>query len=194
MNQPSRLLPDPDLEELGDRVTQALEKYAKRLRPGDLVGLIDAPIESVLENVRINVAADSAGIWLVDESRENLVFSVVNPAAERIIGHKQALAEGFISLVFASEQPICENRVAEDARHSKQIDSALGETTEAMLAVPFYLGGILCGVVSAVRWRGGCASGEAFGSGELQKIQRATVVLERLVNLALAKSILGLEL
>lgn len=194
MNPHSRLLPDPELEEVGDRVTRALEAYSKRLLPSDLVALIDAPIESVLENVRVNIAADSVGIWLADESRENLEFVLVNPVDTRIIGRKQALAEGFISLVFASERPICENRVAEDERHSKEIDSVIGEITEAMLAVPFYVGGTLCGVISAVRWRGGGSSGEAFTSADLHVIQRSAVVLERLVNLALAKTILGLEL
>ena len=194
MNPHSRLLPDPELEEVGDRVTRALEAYSKRLLPSDLVALIDAPIESVLENVRVNIAADSVGIWLADESRENLEFVLVNPVDTRIIGRKQALAEGFISLVFASERPICENRVAEDERHSKEIDSVIGEITEAMLAVPFYVGGTLCGVISAVRCRGGGSSGEAFTSADLHVIQRSAVVLERLINLALAKTILGLEL
>ena len=86
MNPHSRLLPDPELEEVGDRVTRALEAYSKRLLPSDLVALIDAPIESVLENVRVNIAADSVGIWLADESRENLEFVLVNPVDTRIIG------------------------------------------------------------------------------------------------------------
>jgi hypothetical protein len=194
MIEASPLLPDPDLEELGDRLSRSLERYAKRLRPAELRGLIDAPVESVLRSIRERIDADSTGIWITDEGRENLEVAFADPADERFLGREQPLSEGFISLVFASEQPICENRIAGDERHSKRIDTAVGQTTEAMVAVPFYLGGSLRGVLSAVRWQGGCASGEAFGSKNLQSVQRASVVVERLVNLALAKTILGIEL
>jgi hypothetical protein len=202
MIAPSRLLPDPELEELGERVNRALESYAKRLRPSDLQALIDAPIRSVLHGLRVNIAADSAGIWIVDESRENLVFSIITPEDNTVVGLKQTLSEGFISLVFASEQPISANRVAEDERHSKHVDLALGRSTEAIVAVPFYLGGVLSGVLSAVRWEGegegaqdGAGDpGDAFSSEALRTLQRASVVIERLVTLSLAKTILGLEL
>ncbi len=188
------LLPDPELEEQGDRIVRALERYAKGLRPAELRGLVDAPVESVLRRIKGEIDADSLGVWLADEGGENLVAAVAEPAGSGLLGHAQPLSEGFVSLVFASEQPICENRVADDERHSKRVDNAVGETTEAMIAVPFYLGGVLRGVLSAVRWRGGCASGEAFGSADLQAAQRASAVVERLVNFALAKVILGIEL
>ena len=194
MIKPSPLLPDPELEELGDRVTRALERYAKRLRPAEFRGLIDAPSQSVLHEIRTDIAADSAGIWIVDENRENLVFAVTEPDDGRILGREQPLSEGFISLVFASEQPICENRVSEDERHSKRIDAAVGETTEAMIAVPFYFGGVLRGVVSTVRWGGGCSSGEPFSLEDLKSMQRASAVIERLVNHALIEIIFGIEL
>ena len=194
MNTPSPFLTDPDLEEFGDRVTGALERCAKRLLPTELRSLINAPTASVLQNVREDTKADSVGIWIADEGGENLVFAFIDPEDSRILGREQPISEGFISLVFASEQPICENRVSEDERHSKRIDSVIGETTNSILAVPFYLGGNLCGVVSAVRWSGGRAQDEAFGLDDLQKVQRSTVVVERLVNLALAKAICGIEL
>ncbi|MGI9241537.1 MAG: GAF domain-containing protein [Verrucomicrobiales bacterium] len=190
----SPLLPDPELEEVGDRFVRALERYAKRLRPAEFLSLIDAPTEAVFRSIRLSLACDSVGLWIADEAGENLVFAITDPEDERIIGREQPLSEGFISLVFASEQPICENRVAEDERHSKRIDSAVGEKTEAMVAVPFYLGGRLGGVLSAVRWEGGRSSGDPFGQEDLRSMRRASVVLERLANLALAKAVLGVEL
>ena len=194
MSSPLPLLPDPDLEEYGDRIARSMERYAKRLRPGELRALFDTPTVSVLQEMRAGIGADSVGVWSADEGRENLVASVAEPVDERFLGRQQPLSEGFISLVFASEQPICENRVAEDARHSKRIDSIVGHTTEAMIAVPFYLGGVLKGVVSAVRWGEGPTSGASFRTGDLRSVQRGAVVVERLVNLGLARVILGLEL
>ena len=194
MHSNSPLLPDPELEEMGDRVVRTLERYARRLRPGEFLRLVDAPTESVFRNVRLSVSCDSCGLWIADGARENLIFAITAPDDARVIGRSQPLSEGFISLVFASEQPICENRVAGDERHSKRIDSVDGETTEAMVAVPFYFGGLLCGVLSALRWQGGCASGRPFDQGDLKAMQRTSVVLERLVNLALAKAVFGIEL
>jgi hypothetical protein len=194
MTSPPPFLTDPDLEEFGDRLTRALERYAKRLRPTDLDSLVDAATGSVLQNLRNNIAADSVAIWIADQAGENLVFAIASPVDNRVLGREQPMSEGFISLVFASEQPICENRVAEDERHSKRIDSVIGETTEAIIAVPFYLGGVLRGVLSAVRWQDGSGCAGAFGLEHLQTTQRASVVVERLINLALAKAICGIEL
>ena len=100
-----------------------------------------------------------------------------------------------MSVIYASEQPICQNRVYEDARHSKQIDEAVGQKTVSMIAVPFYLGGLLRGVISTVRLEGGKGGADPeFTLEQFQQVQRGAAVTERLLNLQLTKVILGLEI
>ena len=173
----------------------ALESYAKRLLPGDLCGLLDVPIESTFRNARKQVGADGGAIWVADAAQEHLVVAFSDPPDERILGKEQPASEGLISLVFASEQPICQNRISEDERHSKRIDDAVGQTTESMMAVPFYVGGMLRGIFSVVRWaaKDGVVT-PGFTLEEFNEFQRSAVVMERLVTLRLAQVILGLEL
>ena len=196
MARPPSLLPDPDLEQEGEKLAQALERYTKRLLAGDLCEMIDPPIESVFRNARKLAGADGGAIWVTDAAQEHLVVAFTDPEDSRILGREQPTSEGLISLVFASEQPICQNRISEDRRHSKRIDDAVGQKTESMMAVPFYVGGMLRGIFSVVRWAKDESDGgtPGFSLDEFRDFQRASVVMERLVTLQLIQLILDLEL
>ena len=188
------LLPDPELEEQGDRVSRALERYAKRLRSGELCGLIDAPVEAAIKGLTDLVGGDSGALWITDEQRDNLVVAFCSSENSGLVGCSQPLSEGLISLVFASEQPICETNVYADARHSKAIDEMTGNKTDAMVAVPFYLGGVLRGVLSVVRFKVSVEGERGFSLEQFQLVQRGAVTTERLLNLELVKVILGIDL
>ena len=195
MVQPPTLLPDPDMEGEGERLMRAVEKYSRRLLPSDLCGLMDGPIESTFRNARKLAAADGGAIWVTDAVQEHLVVAYADPPDPKLIGREQPASEGLISMVFASEQPICQNHVSGDERHSKMIDDAVGEVTEAMMAVPFYIGGMLRGIFSAVRWLREEGDGTpGFTLNDFQEFQRASVAMERLVTLRLSQLILGMEL
>ena len=193
MVQPQTLLPDPDMEGDGERLLRAVERYAKRLLPSDLCGLMDAPIESTFRNARKTADADGGAIWVTDAAREHLVVAYADPNTD-IVGSEQPTSEGLISSVFASEQPICQNHVSADERHSKKIDEAVGEVTEAMMAVPFYVGGMLRGIFSVVRWLREEGETPNFSLQDFREFQRASIAMERLVTLSLSQLILGMDL
>ena len=195
MVQPHTLLPDPDLEGDGERLIRAVEKYSRRLLPADLCGLMDGPIESTFRNARKLAAADGGAIWVTDAACENLVVAYADPPDPKLLGREQPASEGLISLVFASEQPICQNHVSGDERHSTMIDDAVGEVTEAMMAAPFYIGGMLRGIFSVIRWLREDEEGTpGFTLEDFHEFQRAAVAMERLVTLRLTQLILGMEL
>ena len=95
----------------------------------------------------------------------------------------------------ASEQAICENKVYERADHSKRIDEEIGRITCAMIAAPFYLGGSIRGVLSAVQWKDpqGDPDPPGFTAVHLGKVQRLSIVLERLLNYQLLRIIFDLH-
>ena len=82
-----------------------------------------------------------------------------------------------------------------DEQHSKRIDEALGMVTCAMIAVPFYLGGGLRGVISAVQWKESedASDPEGFTARDLHRAQRLSSMLERLLNYKVLKIILDLN-
>lgn len=165
------------------------------MTPEEFVGLIGDPGQSALRMVRESLSADSISVWVADVEETCLVVTHSDPDS-RLVGWAQPLGEGLISLAYASEQPLCENRVYANARHSKRVDEAFGQVTAALIATPFYFGGRVQGVVSCVQLKAGenAPDPPGFTARGLNRVRRASTVLERLVNYRLLTELLGLEL
>jgi hypothetical protein len=142
--------------------------------------------------------ADEGTIWLIDPERESLlpVFNS-GPHASEFVGHfRQSLRSGMISMVVATEQPICENDVQQDHRQDRTLDTRLGLRTCAMIAAPFYFWGELRGVVSGVQVREAdedSPSPPGFNWEHLQGIQRTASLLGRLLEHKVLQRVLGME-
>jgi hypothetical protein len=189
-----QFLPDAVLGEYGAAVEQKLGEYASRVEPEDLQSLMDPVARDIFGKVLRETGADSGVIWLADAERTDLVAGYSHKV-EKLEGLRQPLDEGLISLVLGSEQAICENQVYEDERHSKRIDEKMGMITCAMIAVPFYLGGNVRGVVSCVQWKESADEPDppGFTGSDLSQVKLFAAGAERLVNYQLLKIILDLE-
>ncbi len=137
----------------------------------------------------------SITIWLADVEQEHLIVTHCDPE-EKLVGWKQPITEGLISLTFASEQCICENKVYLNADHSKKVDKKLGTVTTAMIATPFYIAGNLRGVISCVQIKPDidAADPPGFSARNMNRVRRLSTVGERLVNYRLLSILLDLEL
>jgi hypothetical protein len=189
------LQPDLVLSEHAAAIEQRLDDCTRRLSPEDLEGLLgDAGRELVAVTIAA-LAADSASIWLVDAERTRMIVSHTEPRGD-LLGWEQPLEEGLISLVFASEQSICENQVYEHVQHSKRIDNALDKVTCAMIAVPFYVGGHLRGVLTCVRLKDSIEEPDpdGFTAADLGRVRRLSMAIERLLNYRILTALLGLEI
>ena len=102
------------------------------------------------------------------------------------------MGQGIISMVYAQEQPYCENRIGESAGHDDTLDRKISERTTAMIAVPFYFAFGLRGVISCVQLAGRPAECDGFRSGDVEIVARATNLVERLIDGALLTALLGL--
>jgi hypothetical protein len=192
---PSDLLqPDLNLSEHAALIEQRLDESASRLSPENLGELLGPSGREMASVTIAALPADSSSIWLVDAERTRLIVSHAEPPSD-IINQEQSLNEGIVSLVLGSEQAICENRVYEHAQHSKQIDAALGTVTCAMIAVPFYVGGALRGVLSCVRLKASAEAPDppAFTAANLSRVKRLSSAIEQLLNYRIVAGILGLE-
>ena len=187
-------LPDSGLSDSGADVEARLNDYAARMTIDDLRGLMDPVNCDLFERAMQEIAADSGTIWLVDEGRTKLTVAYSHRSVD-LFAKELPLDEGLISLVLASEQAICENKVYEHAEHSKRIDNEIGMITCAMIAAPFYLGGSLRGVLSCVQWKEneGDADPPGFSAVHLKKVQGLSTVLERLLNYQLLRIIFDLH-
>jgi len=167
----------------------------------DLVGetafeeFFDETMCAHLVKVIVSTQAHEGSVWLLDEARSHLIprFNSGPNAASIVGAFALSLREGMISMVVATEQPICENAVYRNERQSKRLDDKLGLLTCAMLAVPFYFGGELRGVISAVQLKKGADAPEpaGFTAENLETLQLGAAVLGRMVDHQLLSLALG---
>lgn len=186
---------DLELSEHAPAIERRLARAAQSITPEMFKMTLGDPGRSMLRAIMESVKGDSTSIWLADIEEENLIITHSNPC-EEIVGLTLPITEGLISLVYASEQSICENNVYQNAHHSKRVDREVGQITCAMIATPFYFGGSLQGVVSCVQLKEDEDAPEpsGFSARDLGRIRRLSTVIERLVNYRLLTRLLGLEI
>jgi transcriptional regulator with GAF, ATPase, and Fis domain len=186
---------DPRLASAGAEALAHAARIAATQATSDFPSVIDPLAQQCLRQTLHSVRADEGAIWLADAEREHLTaaFTTQRPP-NPLLGFQQPVSEGLISMVYATEQPLCVGRVNQDCRHSKKVDETLGQSTESMIAVPLEFGGEVRGVISCVRFtRPPGEPDPDFSAEDLTAMQAVALVIQRLANLALLECVLELE-
>lgn len=149
------ILPDEGLSGYRPTLIERLRVAAREACADSFDAVFDGGMRAHLLKGFSQVGADEGTVWLIDPSRTSLVPRFNSgPRAEGFVGiHRQPLSKGMISMVVATEQPICENQVYKNAQQDKEVDRRLGLRTCAMIAVPIGFCGEMRGVLSCVQVR-----------------------------------------
>ncbi|MGB8167428.1 MAG: GAF domain-containing protein [Chthoniobacteraceae bacterium] len=191
------VLPDLRLSALRGIVATRLEEIAHELADGAFDEFFDGTMRGAFLEGLTQAGAHEGTVWLLDPKQNWLVPRFNNgPNAASFVGHfRQSLQVGMISMVVATEQPICENEVHKNAQQDPTLDRKLGLATCSMLAVPLYVAGELRGVVSAVRLKPATPATPdpaGFSPRDLRALQLTADVLERLIEHELLTRSFGL--
>jgi len=173
------------------------------LDAGDLVNaetflnFADKAAIAVVERSFRAAGADEGTIWLVDHKQEVLipVFNT-GPQAEEILKRRQPLDRGIIGMVFATQQPFCENEVSRNPAQDRTIGESVGFEIESMVAVPLNFARECRGVISCVIRGHSEKAGSnprRFTGDSLQEVSLAAHVASSLFDYTLLAGILGWE-
>jgi GAF domain-containing protein len=190
------ILPDELLAGLRPSLLGRLNAAAIETCEGSFDIVFDPGMRALVLESFARVGADEGTIWLMDANREVLVPRFNSgPHAKGFVGiHRQPLSKGMISMVVATEQPICENEVYKNQAQDKAVDQKLGLRTCAMIAVPLVFCGELRGVISCVQVRPGDSDEPdppGFTQDDLLQIQLASSLIGRLLEARLLSHCLG---
>lgn len=176
-----------------------LTRIGETITPENFTGICDDLIWWLLKDSFRRAGADEGSVWIVDSDRKHLVI-VYNsgPNAGKIMGFRQNLREGIVSLVFANEQSFIETEIYRNVLHSGILDERLGVTTYAMVVVPFYFLNECRGVISCVKLMEATASAGKlipkgsipgdFDLNDLSTIQNAALIIRDLIDYRLLKT------
>jgi len=183
------LLADARFEPLRDSLRERVQAAASAITAETFPDVLDSTMRSVATSAFAAAGADEGSIWLAERSADNAVNALVaayntGPDASKLIVHRQPIAKGIISSVFAYEQPFCENQVYKNEKHDKTVDKSLGMVTVAMIAVPLYFAGSPRGIVSCVKRKPRAQKNDppGFPMESLRPVQLAAEVLSRLID------------
>ncbi len=192
------VLPDERIAALRPALLAALNSAAQEVGGVAFGTFLDASMQSLLLAAFNRVRADEGTVWLLNEAKSALVPRFNSGRhAERFVGtYEQPIRSGMMSMVAATEQPICENEVCLNKRQDPTLDNELDVKTWAMLAVPFYYFGELRGVISCVQLLpkdAGCPNPPGFSADHLHDLQHTAGLLSRLIEYRLLAQCLGLD-
>ncbi|MEM7700006.1 MAG: GAF domain-containing protein [Verrucomicrobiota bacterium] len=185
----------PDLAKHSASIESQIVGAALEITPVEFRQMIGDAGREALRSTMECLNADALSVWVNDPAVNQLVVTHSEPD-EEFVGWCQPLEEGLISLVYVSEQPICENDVAQNTQHSKRTDDAMGQTTAAMLVVPLYLGGNPRGVISCVQLITAPDQPDppGFTARHINRVRRLSTLIGRLTNYRLLTGLLDIEL
>ena len=198
----ANFLPEPRFVPLRPALQEHLAKLGAAVTPENFLSICDEMLLKLLKEAFGRIGADEGSIWLLDQKKQHLVVAYNSgPNTEKIMGFKQPISQGIVSLVVASEHPFVENQVYKNAKHSKILDEKLHKTTYAMIAAPLYFLNEVRGVISCVQLfdveihNGKAApAGETpsgFGPPELNAIQTIAAVVRDLIDYRLLGTAVG---
>lgn len=194
MTDLTSLLPSPEFEKLSSLLSDRIMRTAAALNVANFSQFLDPTMQNLLQRAFQNAGADEGAIWLVDAEGKNLVISHAwGTRAERVLGYTQTLERGLVSMVFATEQPFCENKVYTNRLQARSLDEKLGVLTCSMIAVPLVFAKGLRGIVSCIKVKTGADEPDPpdFAPNSLGEIQFAAHVLGKLIEFELVGVITG---
>jgi hypothetical protein len=191
------VLPDERFAPLHGALEERVRLSASILSGGTFTDFLDPVMRETIAAAFRSAGGDEGTVWLLDEGREHLVAAFNSgPNADAFVGKfRQSLQAGMISLVCASEQPLCENEVFNSSRQDKTLDHRLGLRTCSMVAVPLYFARELRGVISCVQLRrvDELESTPGFTMASVAALQLSAGVLSRLIDHRLVALSVGWE-
>ncbi len=194
MNDRPSLLPSPEFEKLASLLSDRVMRTAASLGAANFTDFLDPTMRNLLQRAFQNAEAHEGAVWLVDGEGKNLVICHAwGTRAEQVTGFAQPLTSGIVSMVLATEQAFCENKVYTNRMQAKALDQKLGMLTCSMIAAPLTFAKGLRGVVSCIKAKRTPDEPDPpdFSATALGEMQFVAHVLGRLIELNLVSMITG---
>lgn len=190
------LLPDPRFAPLQSALEERMIMMAGAILGESFGTFLDPVMKQTADHAFQQAGAHEGTIWMCNAEETHLVpvFNNGPRAAEFVGAYQQPLTAGIISMVFASEQPFCENDVYRNAVQDKTLDRQLGLHTCGLIAVPFHFAKRHRGVISCVTVKAAESLQDdppGFTPGSLMIVQSASLALSRLVEGRLLGIVVG---
>jgi phosphoserine phosphatase RsbU/P len=113
------------------------------------------------------VGAEEGSLLLVDEETGELVFNVSSEETGKLVEQRIPAGQGVAGWVVEHGEPVLIDDPANDPRFYRGVDTAVGSTTQSLLAVPLVVKDRVLGALEAINKK----NGRAFNASDLERAQ-----------------------
>lgn len=177
---------NPGLSGVSARIKDCIQQSLEMLKPSGASSLITPAMVDCFADLLVGAHANGGTLWMLCPGAAALE-AVMNPLEPEIVGKRQPLVSGMISLVLATGETVCVTGVPSHQSHSPAIDIALGKTTHSMIAIPISLAGTIRGVLTVVS----LTEDHSLGDREIRMFQSYAEILATLMVQNLTTKILA---
>lgn len=142
----------PESEAKLKRLVAVASQLSSTLNVEELLQLIMSSAAELLE-------ARSGSLLLLDDETGELVFRVASAEPE-LVGQRMPADKGVAGQALRDGRPVVVQDAAQDSRVHREVDEAMGTTTESLLAVPLTMGGKSLGGIEVMNKQTGAFSAE----------------------------------
>ena len=161
---------ETDLSKKLNKAEKDLEKLSKKVRRlehteqlfkqiGSITNKqfdLDSFLERIIERVQDATFAESAGLLILDESGDNLEFTIANgPGSNKLLGVSVSSAEGIAGWVIKNKKVYCSENVNNDPLWDPSVAKKIKYKTKNLIAAPLKSGGKVIGVIELLNKKGG---------------------------------------
>jgi GAF domain-containing protein len=113
------------------------------------------------------VGAEEGSLLLVDEETGELVFNVSSDETGKLVEQRIPAGQGVAGWVVEHGQAVLIDDPANDPRFYRGVDTAVGSTTQSLLAVPLVVKDRVLGALEAINKK----NGGAFNASDLERAE-----------------------
>src|SRR4051812_45582955 len=191
-----RWLPDPRVAPHAKAIEERVGKFATQIRAATFAEYLDPLMRRMITDSLRAAEAHEGVVWLLDRDGKNLFCAFQTGAhSAKLNNFRVPVEAGVAGMVLATQQPFCENNLGVNRAAASTLEERMGVVVCSRAMVPFFIAGMMRGLVAAYRTKPVPDAGEppGFSADAVEQLNLLARLLGRLMDHKLLCSAIGLE-
>jgi hypothetical protein len=191
-----RWLPDPRVAPHAKAIEERVGRFAASIRPATFTEFLDPLMRRLIADCLRDAEAHEGVVWLIDREGKNLLCAYQTGAHSSKLNNLRVPVEtGVAGMVLATQQPFSESNLGVNRGGANTLEDRMGVVVCSRAMVPFFIAGMMRGLVAAYRTKAAPDAAEptGFTAEAVEQLNLLARLLGRLMDHKLLCSAIGLE-
>jgi hypothetical protein len=191
-----RWLPDPRVAPHAQSIEERVGRFAGNIRPATFTEFLDPLMRRLIADCLREADAHEGVVWLLDREGKNLFCAYqIGPHSSKLNNLRFPIEAGVAGMVLATQQPFSEDNLGVNRAAAGTLEERMGVIVCSRALVPFFIAGMMRGLVAAYRTKPVPDAPEpaGFSADAVEELSHLARLLGRLMDQTLHSAAIGLE-